>query len=336
MKNFLLPLSVAALLLTSGCRPADEAAPAKNPGRLTVTTTQAQVLTTASALPVSGLVKSRDQGTLAAQTMGTVIAVSAQLGAKVKSGEVLVRLSSPELTARLAQAKAGVAELRREHDTETRLLAKGASTREGVATLRDRLAGAEANLAAVQAMVDHLTVKAPFAGSVSRKFVEAGDLAVPGRALLELQSLGASEIEAGVPATAKIPPVGTVLRWTAGPLAGVATLKEFGAGADAQTQTRRVVLTLAEPAPAAGTAVTVAWPGGPGRRVAVATSALGRHGQLERVWVVGAGGRIELRLVRSAGQEGDLTLIASGLVGDERIVDRPAPDLVEGTAVEIK
>jgi RND family efflux transporter MFP subunit len=333
MKLSHLALTVATLLLAVGCRPADQAVPATSTPPLTVTTTQALVLTIATTTPVAGVVKSRDQGTVSAQTMGMVTAVTATLGAKVETGAVLVRLSSAELTARLAQAMAGVAELRREHDIETRLLAKGASTREGVATLRDRLAGAEANLAAVQAQVDHLTVKAPFAGMISQKFVQAGDLAAPGRALVEIQSEGAFEIEAGIPEAATALATGATLRWSAGSMTGTAKVKELSARTDTQTHTRRVILEIADPAPAAGAAVTLAWPGQPGRRIAVPSSALSRHGQLERLWVIGAEGRLELRLVRSAGSEGDLTLIASGLTGDEQVVDRPAADLTEGSVV---
>ena len=336
MKLSLLALTAAASLLVGGCRPADQAMPAQPASPLTVTITPARVLTTAAPTPVAGVVKSRDQGTVSAQTMGTVTAVPATLGAKVKAGDVLVRLASPELAARLAQAQAGVAELRREHATEVRLLAKGASTREGVATLRDRLDGAEANLAAVQAQVDHLTVKAPFAGTVSRKFVQAGDLAAPGRPLVELQSEGGLEIEAGIPEASPALAVGTVVRWSAGPTTGNATVKELSARTDAQTHTRRVILAIADPAPAAGVAVTLAWPGQPGRRIAVASSALSRHGQLERVWVIGAEGRLEMRLVRSVGSEGGLTLIVSGLTGDEEIVDRPAADLKEGASVRTR
>lgn len=321
---------MATLLAVTGCRPADEP-PAQTPlPAFNVRLVLAEAVETPALMPVSGLVRASRQGSVAAQVMGDVLAVPARLGATVAAGDVLVRLSSAELEARLAQARAALSEVERAHGQEARLLAKGASTRDLVADLADRLAAARANLAAVQASVDHLAVRAPFAGVVSGKFVEVGDLASPGRVLVEVHAAGPTEIETGVPASFAGLRAGAEVAYELDGRQGRAKVKEVAASADTRSLNLRVLLTAVDGALTPGRPVTVLWPAAPRRRVLVPATAIQRHGQLERVWTIDPAGKLALRLVRVAGSEGGRVEVASGLRGGEQIVDAPGHDLVEG------
>jgi RND family efflux transporter MFP subunit len=331
----LLFLSAALALAVTACRPAP-VKPAATPGAVVVSVVKAEWTATATVVPISGLVQASRQGTVAAQVMGDVVAVPVQLGASVAAGDVLVRLSSGELDARLAQAKATQNEAARAHAQEVELLAKGAATRAAVADLQDRLSAAQANFGALQAVVDHLTIRAPFAGVIGGKFVEVGDLAVPGRVLVEVHAHGPLEIETGLPAAFSLLPLGAEVAFEHAGQEGRARVKESAAAAGTQTLDRRVLLTVTTGTLTAGQAVTVFWPGEARRRILIPVTALQRHGQLERVWVVDAQRQLTLRLVRSAGTEGNRLEIAAGLQGGEEIVDAPVSGLVEGAPVTTK
>jgi hypothetical protein len=94
-----------------------------------------------------------------------------------------------------------------------------------------------------------------------------------------------------------------------------------------------LVLSVAGTGFAPGTAATVFWPGEARRRLLIPAGALQHHGQLERVWVVGAEGRLALRLVRVAGFEAGKHEVVSGLSSGEIIVAEPTSELIEGTPV---
>lgn len=323
----------AAFSVLAGCRPASEKRPETSPPSVSVPLASVQSLESPSLTPLSGVVRASRQGQVAAQVMGSVVAVPARLGAKVSAGDVLVVLASAELGAHRAQAQAAVNEAERAHAQESRLLAKGAATRDAVADLQDRLAAARAQLAAAQAAVDHLTVRAPFAGVVSRKLIDVGDLATPGRELVEVQADGSVEIEAGVPVAFAALPVGAEVAYELDGRQGRAKVKELAAAADVRSLHRRVLLIADAAALAPGKPVTVLWPGEVRRRLLVPATAVQRHGQIERVWVVAAEGRLALRLVRTAGAEDGRIEVSSGLAGGEMVVASPADGLVEGSRV---
>jgi membrane fusion protein (multidrug efflux system) len=326
----------AAVLGLAGCRPASEKRPEVSPASVSVQLVAVQSIASPALTPISGVVRASRQGQVAAQVMGAVVALPARLGAKVSAGDVLVVLASAELGARRAQAQAAVNEAERAHAQESRLLAKGAATRDAVADLQDRLAAARANLAAVQASVDHLTVRAPFAGVVGGKWVDVGDLATPGRVLVEVQADGPAEIEAGVPVSFVTLPVGTQVAYEADGRQGRATVKELAAAADARSLNRRVLLVTTEAALASGKPVTVLWPGEVRRRLLVPATAVQRHGQIERVWVVGTEGKLALRLVRTAGGEDGRIEVSSGLTDGEKVVEAPADGLTEGSQAIVR
>lgn len=326
-------LLVAALVAVTACRPAPVKPATSAPVAVSARLVAVEESSASAPVPLTGVVRAGRQGLVSAQVMGDVIEVPARLGATVAAGDILVRLSSAELLSRLAQAKAATSEVERTRLQEQRLLEKGASTRVAVADLGDRLAAAQAAQAAAQAAVDHLTVRAPFAGVVSSKLVDVGDLATPGRPLLEVHSTSGAEIEAGVPTSLPALPPGANVTFVAGGRTGQGTVKELSSSSDAQTLNRRLVLSLVGAGPVPGYSVTVNWPGEPRPRLLIPATALQRHGQLERVWVADAQRRLELRLVRvTAAEQGKLE-VSSGLRVGEQIVAEPSADLSEGAAV---
>ncbi|MCP5119114.1 MAG: efflux RND transporter periplasmic adaptor subunit, partial [bacterium] len=66
------------------------------------------------------------------------------------------------------------------------------------AQLADKIRQAEQAVQSANIMKDYATIKAPFDGIVTRKMVEAGNLAAPGAPLLEIEKAGTCRLEAQV------------------------------------------------------------------------------------------------------------------------------------------
>lgn len=334
----LLFLPVLALL--AGCprppaAPSAAGAPPLAVATATVVAADLPVLT-----GVSGTVRSVRRATLAAQVHGPVVRLPVTLGQEVAAGELLLEIAAPELAARAEQARAQLALTERELVRDRALAARGAATDDLVRAGEDRRAIHAAQLREAETLLGYTQVRAPFAGSVARKFVDAGEFAAPGRPLLDLDGGGALEIEAAVPESLAGPlAVGQELdvETPSGGGRFAARIAELSRSADPAA--RALTLRLAVPADAAvrpGQFARIAVPGIPARTLLVPSSAVTRVGQMERVFVVGADRRAGLRLVRTGAVRGDQVEVLAGLEAGETVVVAPPAGLREGALLEAR
>jgi RND family efflux transporter MFP subunit len=343
----MIPKSVsttAALvaLVVAGCsKPAatpDSAAADLPPVSASTATVAAELLPVITE--VTGTIRPVQRAGLAAKVMGTIEELPVVLGQRVAAGAVLVRISAGEISARVVQARSQLNQAQRDLARERDLLGKGASTADLVRNLEDRVAMTEAMVREAETMLGYTTIRAPFAGTISRRPANAGDLAAPGMPLVELEGENEFQIEAGLPDSlvARLAP-GTSLQAEV-PVAGLSfpvTLAELSSAAEPTART--VAAKFAIPA---GTAVRsgqfarLQVPGEQVRKLLVPAAAVSRHGQLERVFIIGAGNRAILRLVKAGAARGERVEILAGLDAGERVVlDAPA-DLREGRRVEAR
>src|SRR5690606_929806 len=116
----------------SGCgRDAAPGAEASLPA-LKVTAARAEKTEVPNRQPVAGTVRPLARATVAAKVMGSVAQADFTVGQTVAADETLVELSAAEIDARVEQAKAALAQARRDYEREAALLAKGAATTEEV------------------------------------------------------------------------------------------------------------------------------------------------------------------------------------------------------------
>lgn len=332
--------SVAVFALTfAGCgrhEPAATAVPELPPAQVRLAKVRAHE---APALTeTTGTVRPVQRAVLAAKVMGTIEELPVTLGQSVRAGEVLVKISAAEISARLLQAQAQLNLARRDLERERDLLEKGASTAETVNSLQDRVALTEAMVREAEAMLGYATLRAPFDGVVARKLVNAGDLASPGQPLLEIEGLGAFEIETSVPdSLAGALRIGLPIAVEI-PAAGLhfeGRLAELSSAADPLART--VMAKIAVPANAAvrsGQFARVQVPGAPVRVLLVPAAAVSHFGQLERIFVA-SNGRAQLRLVKTGATRGDRIEIASGIDADESVVVDPPAGLRDGQPLEV-
>jgi RND family efflux transporter MFP subunit len=330
---FLLSL---LLFLLAGCARPEAARSAATLPPARVRLAQVQVENLPQLTDVTGTVRPVRHAVLAAKVMGAIAELPVALGQRVQAGEVLLKIYSADLAARLTQARAQFNVARRDLEREQDLLAKGASTAEQVRNLQDRFTGCEAAVHDAEVQVGYTEIRAPFEGAIARKMVQAGDLAAPGQPLLEVEGTADFEVEACIPDSfvAALTP-GAPLDCEAGGVAFTGSLREISSTADAAT--RSIGVKIAVPA---GTAVRsgqftrVRVPGPLLRTLLVPAAAVSLSGQMERVFVLGEGHRAALHLVKTGAARGDRVEILSGLAAGDRIVLAPPAGLRDGQPLE--
>jgi membrane fusion protein, multidrug efflux system len=333
-------LLVPALALLASCskQPAARSAVTLPAAVVRVAPVVATDLATATEL--TGTVRPVQRATLAAKVMGTIARLPVTLGQQVAAGDLLVEISATEIEARVTQARAQFNAAQRDLERERALLAKGASTTDMVRGLQDRFEGAQAMLREAETMLGYTQLRAPFAGVIARKLVDAGDLAAPGQPLLQLDGMDGFQIEAAVPDSLVAPlslgqPIAVLIPTTGRRFD--AQIAEISSAADAAA--RSVSIKLSVPADAgvrSGQFARLALPGAAGRALLVPAEAVSRVGQMERVFVVGPEKRATLRLVKTGATRGDQIEILSGLDEGESVIVAPPGGLREGQPLEVR
>ena len=170
----------------------------------------AQMGTLAQQTPFTGSIRAIEQTTIKAQTNATALAVYANVGDQVKSGQRLAALNNQDNTARLAQSKANLASAKAQADlNKTILIRKQRLYEQGfIAKLELEQSQLEyraqqENVKAQQANVDIATkaaqdanISSPIAGYITQRQVEVGQTVSPGQTLFEIINPKKLEIKA--------------------------------------------------------------------------------------------------------------------------------------------
>ncbi len=330
---------LAVVLSLAGCGKEHPGSAAKVLPTAQVRTQQAEAKKHMATEEVVGTVRAALRASLEAKVSGRIEKMPVAAGQAVKAGDLLVQLDVREIQAKLEQSKALQQQVTGDRARYEELLKQNAVTRQEYDAVQARFRVAEAAVVEAQTMLDYASVTAPFAGLITRKFVDLGDLAAPGKALLELESQDKLRFEADVPEAL----IGRIklgdkfpVRMSDGPQSVVGTVAEIFPTADAVSRTFRVKLDLpASPNLRGGQFGRTAVPLTEITSVFVPASALVQRGQMEIVFVA-ENGRAQLRLVKSGKRVGDEVEILSGLSANEQVVVSGAGSLLDGQPIEIQ
>ncbi len=124
--------------------------------------------------------------TLRAETGGRVVALGAERGAEVETGEVIVRLDLRDRRARLAEAQALVVQRELEFQGAKRLRSQNFQSEIQVAAAGTNLATAKALAASIEQEIDSTTLRAPFDGILAERMVEIGAYVAVGDAVARI------------------------------------------------------------------------------------------------------------------------------------------------------
>jgi membrane fusion protein, multidrug efflux system len=328
---------------------------------------------TEQSLYLPGNVSAFNVGTLFARASGYVTAWHNDMGSHVKTGDVLVTISAPDLDQQLVQAQAQLVQLRAAveqakanadlgevtNGRTTRLVAQGWSTLEQGDTDRltavsrnAALAVANANVTAQEAAVSRLQeltsfekIKAPFDGVVTARNVNIGDLlnagGTTGRALYQVADIHRMRIFVNVPQAflGEIKPgVRATLHLPGQKETFEAELTSSSNAVEENSRTALIELQADNPDgklwPGAFTEVQFHIPSDPGTlRIPSTALVFGANGM--RVAAVEAGNKVALKPVILGRNLGNDVEIQSGLSLTDRLIDNPQESIEAGATVRI-
>ncbi|MFC6310818.1 efflux RND transporter periplasmic adaptor subunit [Paraburkholderia dipogonis] len=295
-----------------------------------------------------------------ARSTGYLLHWYADIGTRVKQGQLLADLDTPEIDQELAQALA-----QRQQTSSSLGLAKSSLERWQQLRQRDavsqqelderqstysqdvaNLAAADANVKRLQQLESFKRIVAPFAGVVTQRNVDVGDLIDAGsgtsRALFALAQSDPLRVYVQLPqAYAQNVSVGQKVVVTQAELPGQqfhGTITHISGAIDVPTRSLQVEVTLPNPDNKLrpGAYVQVAVPAVAHAQLTVPGNALLFRAEGPRVAVVDAKGNVQLRKIVIAQDLGQSLEIESGIEPSDRIIINPSDSIADGDHVQVQ
>jgi RND family efflux transporter MFP subunit len=271
---------------------------------------------------------------IATRASGRLRSIPVDVGDRVRAGQVVARLDAGDVQARIQSAEAHFALAERTHGRVDRLAAEGAASAQELDQAVAALEAARAGLAEARAQAEYVEVTTPFAGVVTARMADPGDLAVPGRPVLRIEGDGRHRVVADLPVEARSEiAVGDELLVRYDDAVASATVSRVVPALDPATRRFRVEASLDESASwPAGAVVRIEVEGAGGGSLWVPEDAVIRRGQLTGVFAVEAD-TVRLRWLRLGRESGGAVEVLAGPVGSLTVVRRPAAEVVDGAPV---
>lgn len=188
MKRRTLALILVILVVAGGAFGFIRWRQARNtPATSKYATAQAQRGNITVTVSDNGTIIGRQEQSMQPQASGTVEAVYAKLGDKVKAGQTLAVISNPDLADQITTAEQNLA-VEQARYTDMKNPASKA-TASDLSLASQKVDQAKRTLALRQADVDNLTVKVPMSGTVTTVNASVGDSASPGSPLFSVVDL---------------------------------------------------------------------------------------------------------------------------------------------------
>jgi RND family efflux transporter MFP subunit len=328
-----------ALVFLAACRQGLETAVPENLPPASVRVAIVESRRHVATEEVVGSVRARLQAGIEAKISGRIERMLVAPGQPVTAGELLVELDAREAKARLDQALAVREEAEQDLRRVTELLKQKVASQSEFDAAQSRARVAAATVSEDETMLAHAKVVAPFAGIVTRKLADVGDLAAPGKVLLEIEDPAALRLEADVP-EGLIAGLALGQRFSiriaslTNSLEGVSS--EIAPVADPSSRTFLVKFDLPS---AAGLRVgqfgRVLIPVGEAAVLRVPVGAVVDRGQIEMVFVA-VNGHAQLRLVKTGKRLGDELEVVSGINAGEKVVSEGAANLSDGQPLIVR
>lgn len=306
------------------------------------------------ALSAEGVVEAVRQSVVAAQVPGRILEVRVEAGRMVARGDVLARIDDREAAqvvaasrAQIARAEADFANARVSFDRSKRLTEQKFLSPAALDRAQADLDAARAQLEAVKATAEqsvaargHATITAPFAGVVSIRHVQQGDMAQPGMPLFTLHDPSRLRVVASVP-QAQLREVRTAaaaqIEFTAlGQTVKVASMQVMPS-ADLRSHTTPVWLEL--PAGmrdvAPGMYARALFAVGQSRKLVIPSAAVTYRSEVAGAYVMDEKGELRFRQLRlgEAAGAGGIEVLA-GVVAGEKVALDPVGALAQMKAAQ--
>jgi RND family efflux transporter MFP subunit len=329
-------------------------------GKVYVRVANPKALDAGPTLSLPGTLQGFVQAPIAARASGYLRRWYKDIGSKVQKGELLAEIETPEIDQQLSQAIATRAQtassLELAKSTQERweaLRKKDAVSQQELDEKRSANVQARANVAAADANVERLRqmegfkrVVAPFAGIITKRNVDVGDLIDAGggsgaRALFVLSQTDPLRVYVNVPQTyAQLIKVGQKVAITQTELPGKrfdGEIVRTAGSIDTTTRTMQVEINLPNKNAMLlpGAFVQVALPLPADASLVIPANALLFRKDGLSVAVVDGNGTVHLRPVQIGRNLGPTIEVLQGVSISDRLVLNPADSLAEGDHVTV-
>ena len=286
---------------------------------------------------VVATVNSKLRSVIESKVSGRIDKMLVTPGQQVKAGDLVAELDVREIRSKLDQATPVREQAEKDLKRFTDLLAKRVITQQEFEAAESKAKVARAAVSEAETMLGYAKVTAPFDGVITRKLTDVGDLATPGKPLVEMEDPAALRLEAAVPeAIIERISLGSklVVRIGANELEGV--VREISPTADPNSRTLLVKLDLpATPGLRTGQFGRVAVPVAETSVLRVPAVAVIRRGQMELVFIRNDK-HAQLRIVKTGKPIGGEIEIVSGVNAGEQVITEGSAGLVDGQAIGVR
>ena len=325
-----------------------------------VKTTTPKAAAGGQTLALPGTLQGYVQSPISARASGYLKRWTKDIGARVEKGELLAEIETPEIAEQLSQAvaareqaSAGLALANSTVERWEGLRKKDVVSQQELDERRSSVVQARANVAAAEANAQRLRqldafkrVTAPFAGVITKRNVDVGDLIDAGaggggRALFVLTQTDPLRVYVNVPQTySQMIKTGQEVVVTQAELRGQSfkgTVARTAGAIDTATRTLQVEIALpnASGVLLPGAYVQVALPIVASTTLRVPTNALLFRADGSRVALVDAVGKVSLRKVLIGRNLGEDMELLDGVGPTDRLVLNPADSLGDGDVVAL-
>lgn len=352
-------IAIAALaIIVSSCGKKEEKHAAAPQEKVVVDIATANLKEYPVVHSFSGKLQADKQSNLSTRIMGQISKIYVKTGQKVQKDQLLIQIRNQDILAKKAQVEASKVEVTSAYESAEKDMKRyealhqsnSASDKE-MEDMRTRFKMAKAQLDAVEQMkkeVDenmrYASIRAPYSGVVTSKFVEEGDLANPGMPLLNMESKSQWKVIARIPEAN----ISTVNLNDNVKVHFKAAKKDFeGQIIEINPSTTntgnqyqaKILISIPEDCTAklySGMYADVLFENGTQELILVSKDALIHHGQLVGLYAVSQSGNALLRWVKTGKSVGEKIEILSGLSDGEKYIESTDSKLFDGALVAPK
>jgi RND family efflux transporter MFP subunit len=326
----------------------------------TVAVSRPRAGSTANTLELPGRIEAQARAPIYARVSGYLKSWRVDIGARVKAGQLLAEIETPEIDQQLLQAQAELATARANLSLATStakrwqaLLATDAVSRQEADEKAGDLTAKQSGVNALQANVERIQaqkrfarLEAPFAGVVIARNTDVGALvnagSGPGSELFVVADTSKLRLYINVPQvyTSAVRP-GSTARLTVPEAPGkvfTATVQSMSQAIASGSGSMLVQLSAdnAQGAllPGGFAQVSLALPN-PVGTLSIPPGALVFNQAGLRVATVGPGDKVVMKTVTIARDQGAAIDIASGLLPDDRVIENPPDGVADGDVVRV-
>ncbi|KFN49184.1 efflux RND transporter periplasmic adaptor subunit [Arenimonas composti] len=348
-----VPVLLVALLLAACGGTGDAPDTTESAAALSVAVTTPATRDLPLRIAASGEIAAWEEMALGVEVGGQRIAkVLVEVGDEVAAGQPLLQLDTRSLEMQVRMAEAALAQADANLEVAVANAARGRRLKEeqliaasdadqliaGELTARAQRQTALAQLENARLQLGFATLRAPYAGTISARSVQPGQVAMAGTELLRLIRDNRLEWRAELPEADLVritPGTAVRLRDNVGD-AVEGRVRTVAPALDARSRTGTVYADLPQPgALRAGMFAAGEFTLGSAPALTVPDTAVVERDGHRYLFVLADGDRVAQRRVETGTRSGGLVEVRSGLQGDERVVTEGAGFLSEGDRVRV-